>query len=76
MSQDIITVTKRYGLKYLLIPLRAERYFLRPKGRRARLSIKEGTGIDLSVAQEIIHLYKWKMEIDKSEGLLPLTIRF
>lgn len=76
MSQDIITVTKRYGLKYLLIPLRAEWYFLRSKGRRARLSIKEGTGIDLSVAQEIIHLYKGRMEIDKSDGVLTFTIRF
>lgn len=40
------------------------------------MSIKEGTGIDLSVAQEIIHLYKGKMEIDKSDGVLTFTIHF
>lgn len=76
MSQDIIAVMKRYELKYLLSTLRAEWYFLRPKGGGAGLSIKEGTGIGLLIAQVIIHLHKGKMEIDKSEGVFTFTVRF
>lgn len=47
-----------------------ERFYRSPSNQ------KEGSGVGLSVAQEIINLHKGKIEIDKNNSVISFTIRF
>ena len=47
-----------------------ERFYRSPSNQ------KEGSGVGLSVAQEIINLHKGKIEVDKNNSVISFTIRF
>ena len=47
-----------------------ERFYRSPSNK------KDGSGIGLSIAQEIINLHKGKIKVDKSDNVLTFTITF